>query len=221
MPSRSQRFCALSLSLIGVLAFVACGDSPGRPTGPDPIPGSSLPPPVAAARRRPRAVHVDRHRDALHGRVHRRDRAARVCRAGRPGGSPAARHAHRRRFPAGKRRVLRRGHGSRRAPLLREAGLPLGLRHSGDGRTTDRRHHPGDVRNHHRDRHARRHLRKGARSGQRSRRDSSFAAAAPFRAVFVVSSDEFVLHRPFRSGARAEIGKWSIISGSRSMGDPT
>lgn len=45
MPSRSQRLCALSLSLIGVLAFVACGDSPARRTGPDPIPGSSLPPP--------------------------------------------------------------------------------------------------------------------------------------------------------------------------------
>jgi hypothetical protein len=43
MPSRSQRLSTLTVSLIGVLAAAACGDSPARPTGPDPIPQLSSP----------------------------------------------------------------------------------------------------------------------------------------------------------------------------------
>ena len=45
MPSRSHCLCMLGVSLISVLAAAACGDSPARPSGPDPIPQSSTPSP--------------------------------------------------------------------------------------------------------------------------------------------------------------------------------
>jgi hypothetical protein len=46
MPSRSQYLFTFSVSLIGVLAAAACGDSPPRLSGPDPIPQLSSPSPT-------------------------------------------------------------------------------------------------------------------------------------------------------------------------------